>query len=52
LIIGKDQSSAIGTLVERRTRTVRLLHMPCRDSDAVHDALKTRMVDLPPALRR
>ncbi len=32
LIIGKDQSSAIGTLVERQTRVVRLLHMPCRDS--------------------
>ena len=28
LIIGKDQGSAIGTLVERQTRTVLLLHMP------------------------
>jgi len=32
LIIGKDQGSAIGTLVERQTRMVRLLHMPSRDS--------------------
>ena len=28
LIIGKDQGSAIGTLVERQTRMTRLLHMP------------------------
>ena len=28
LIIGKDQGSAIGTLVERQTRMVRLLHLP------------------------
>ena len=40
LIIGKDQGSAIGTLVERQTRMARLLHMPCRDSDTPHDALK------------
>jgi transposase, IS30 family len=52
LIIGKDQGSAIGTLVERQTRMVRLLHMPCRDSDTLHDALQTRMAGLPPALLR
>jgi transposase, IS30 family len=52
LIIGKDQGSAIGTLVERQTRVVRLLHMPRRDSDALHDALQARMAGLPPALLR
>jgi IS30 family transposase len=52
LITGKDNRSAIGTLVERQTRTVRLLHMPYRDSDTLHDALKARMADLPPALLR
>jgi transposase, IS30 family len=52
LIIGKDQGSAIGTLVERQTRTVRLLHMPYRDSDTLHDALRARMADLPPVLLR
>jgi hypothetical protein len=31
LIIGKDQGSAIGTLVERQTRMVRLLYIPQRD---------------------
>jgi transposase, IS30 family len=52
LITGKDNRSAIGTLVERQTRTVRLLHMPYRDSDTLHDALKARMGDLPPVLLR
>jgi transposase, IS30 family len=52
LIIGKDQGSAIGTLVERQTRMVRLLHMPYRDSETLHDALKARLADLPPALLR
>jgi transposase, IS30 family len=52
LIIGKDQGSAIGTLVERQTRVVRLLHLPQRDGEALHHALKARMADLPPALLR
>ena len=52
LIIGKDQGSAIGTLVERQTRMVRLLHLPQRDGDSLHDALKARMADLPAALLR
>ena len=52
LIIGKDQGSAIGTLVERQTRMVLLLHMPYRDSDTLHDALTARMAGLPPVLLR
>jgi IS30 family transposase len=52
LIIGKDQQSAIGTLVERQTRLVRLLHLLQRDSDALHEALKMRLGDLPPGLLR
>ena len=52
LIIGKDQQSAIGTLVERQTRLVRLLHLPQRDSDSLHQALSARLGDLPCALRR
>ena len=52
LIIGKDQGSAIGTLVERQTRMVRLLHMRQRDGDTLHDALRGRMADLPAALLR
>jgi IS30 family transposase len=52
LIIGKDQGSAIGTLVERQTRMGRLLHLPQHDSDTLHEALKARMADLPAALLR
>jgi IS30 family transposase len=52
LIIGKDQGSAIGTLVERRTRMVRLLHLLQRDGEALHAALRARMADLPAALLR
>ncbi|TCM35999.1 integrase-like protein [Kribbella sp. VKM Ac-2568] len=52
LIIGQDQASAIGTLIERSTRTIRLLHLRQRDSDALHAALQARMSDLPPALLR
>ncbi len=53
LIIGKGQASAIGTLVERSTRFVMLLHLPDRHgADAVRDAMITAMQDLPSALRR
>ena len=52
LIVGKNQGSAIGTLVERQTRLVRLLHLPSRDSDSLHDALRDRMSDLPAGMLR
>ncbi|MDZ7917218.1 MAG: IS30 family transposase [Rhodococcus sp. (in: high G+C Gram-positive bacteria)] len=52
LIIGKNQGSAIGTLVERTTRTVRLLHLTSRDSDTLRAAIAARMSDLPPELFR
>lgn len=52
MIIGKDQQSAIGTLVERQTRLVRLLHLRQRDGEALHDALQARLGELPTGLRR
>jgi transposase, IS30 family len=54
LIIGKDGESAIGTLVERTTRFVMLLHLPAKDHSAerVRDAMITTMRELPVALRR
>lgn len=52
LIVGKNQGSAIGTLVERTTRTVRLLHLTGRDSNTLHTAIRERMSDLPPYLIR
>jgi transposase, IS30 family len=52
LIIG-SRSSAIGTLVERSTRFVMLLHLPGRhDADAVAEAMTGAMAGLPAALRR
>jgi IS30 family transposase len=52
LIIGDNHLSAIGTLVERQTRMVRLVHLPRSDGDSLHAALVARMQDLPPALMR
>lgn len=52
LIIGDDHLSAIGTLVERQSRLLRLVHLPRADSDSVHAALVARMRDLPLALMR
>lgn len=51
-IVGKDQQSAVGTLVERQTRLVRLPHLPECDGDTLHDVLKNRLGELPPELRR
>ncbi|WP_433274076.1 IS30 family transposase [Pseudonocardia xinjiangensis] len=53
LIIGKDGGSAIGTLVERSTRFVMLLHLPdTHGAPQVRDAMITSMHSLPAALRR
>ena len=48
LIIGKDGNSAIGTLVERATRYVMLLHLPeGRTAQQVRDALVETVRTLP-----
>jgi IS30 family transposase len=52
LIIGPHNRSAIGTLVERTTRAVRLLHLTGRDSATLHAAIRERMSDLRAALFR
>ncbi|WP_443055176.1 IS30 family transposase [Streptomyces sp. NBC_00704] len=53
LIIGKDNASAIGTLVERATRYVMLLHLPDgRSAEHVRDALVTTAQTLPSHLIR
>jgi transposase, IS30 family len=52
LIIGADGASAIGTLVERATRYVLLVHLPAgRSAEAVRDQLVTTMAGLPEHLR-
>ncbi|MFG2698658.1 IS30 family transposase [Kitasatospora sp. NPDC048407] len=53
LIIGKDNASAIGTLVERHTRYVMLLHLPNgRTAEHVRDALVDTVRTLPAHLVR
>ncbi|MET7861652.1 IS30 family transposase [Streptomyces sp. NPDC005318] len=53
LIIGKDGKSAIGTLVERATRYVMLLHLPAdHGAESVRDALVTTVQTLPAHLTR
>ncbi|WP_394622069.1 IS30 family transposase [Lentzea sp. JNUCC 0626] len=53
LIIGKDKKSAIGTLVERATRYVMLVHLPHgRTADQVRDALVDTVQTLPAHLWR
>jgi IS30 family transposase len=53
LIIGAGHDSAIGTLVERSTRYVMLLHLPNgKTSTDVRDALIASLGELPTQLRR
>ena len=53
LIVGKDSKSAMGTLVERKTGFVMLLHLP-DDHGAltVQEAMITKMSELPEMLRQ
>jgi IS30 family transposase len=53
LIIGKDSRSAVGTLVERTSRYVMLLHLPDgRDAETVGQALRQAITTLPSHLFR
>jgi IS30 family transposase len=53
LILGAGNTSAVGTLVERSTRFVILLHLPGRhDADSVAEAMIREMSQLPIHLRR
>ena len=53
LIIGRDSASQIGTLVERASRYVLLVHLPAsRDAPTVRDALAATMAGLPAQLKR
>jgi transposase, IS30 family len=52
LITGTENKSAIGTLVERKTRFTLLLHLPNgHGADAVQAAIVAAMADLPAQLR-
>ncbi|MFD9684116.1 IS30 family transposase [Rhodococcus sp. NPDC059969] len=53
LIMGKNNKSAIGTLVERQSRYVMLLHLPgVRDLTGVRDAMIETILTLPDVMRK
>jgi len=53
LIMGKNNKSAIGTLVERQSRYVMLLHLPgVRDLIGVRDAMIETILTLPDVMRK
>jgi IS30 family transposase len=53
LIVGRNQQSAVGTLVERSTRYVMLLHLPeGRTADKINEAMKKAIATLPAELFR
>jgi len=53
LILGALNASAVGTLIERTTRFVMLLHLPDNHgAEAVRDAIAAAMTRLPDQLRR
>lgn len=51
LIVGPGHRSAIGTLLERHTRFVKLIHLPAQDSRALRDAIIKDFAGLPARLR-
>jgi hypothetical protein len=51
VIVGPQHRAAIGTLVERQTRWIKLIHLPRPDSLQLRDALLREPSDLPVALQ-
>ncbi len=52
LIVGPAHRSAIGTLVERQSRVVKLIHLERADSFTLHQALVRELAALPKRLLR
>jgi len=53
LLLGKDSRSAVGTLVERSTRYLMLLHLPQgREAEKVDTAMRRAIAQLPSELFR
>ncbi len=52
LIMGKDRSSAIGTLVERTTRTIILVPLKARDATTVRRAFEKEFKTIPAQMKK
>lgn len=52
LILGKNRESAIGTLVERSTRTTILVHLKARDAKTVRKAFEKEFKQLPKIMKK
>jgi len=52
LIMGKDRQSAIGTLNERTTRTVILVHLKARDAETVRKAFEKEFKSIPAQMKQ
>lgn len=52
LIMGKDRASAIGTLVERTTRTIILVPLKARDASTVRKAFEKEFKTIPKQMKK
>ena len=52
LIMGKDRSSAIGTLVERTTRTIIIVPLKARDASTVRKAFEKEFQTIPKQMKK
>jgi len=52
LVMGKDRSTAIGTLVERTTRTIIIVPLKKRDSESVRKAFEQEFKSIPRQMKK
>ncbi len=52
LIVGKDHQSALGTLVERSTRYLLLVHLKAKDAESVRKAFAKKLRTMPKDIKR
>lgn len=51
LVMGKERMSAIGTLVERTTRTIIIVHLKARDATSVRKAFEKEFKSIPKQMK-